>query len=204
MKATEEGDDMTSNIKDWRKEKYIPAMKAAGLKEGDTIIDYGCSVGNYTIPLAQLAGENGRVYAVDTNSAVFSDVRKRVRKAGLDNVITMIPERGYRLDIEDGTVEGFIIYDLIHFLKSDGILVSVLSECRRLLREGGILSILPFHLSPQEKEEIWRIVEKEGFAPEGVAERVGLHFEMQRFYGYESEDISRYERGDIKFFKRKR
>ncbi|GAH22746.1 unnamed protein product, partial [marine sediment metagenome] len=40
-------------------------VKMLNIKEGFTVIDYGCGPGRYVGSVSQLVGENGKVYAVD-------------------------------------------------------------------------------------------------------------------------------------------
>jgi len=40
-------------------------LRAVGVRGGLTVLDFGCGSGNYTIPVAELVGATGRVYAVD-------------------------------------------------------------------------------------------------------------------------------------------
>ena len=189
-------------ITEWREKEYIPAMRDYGLGEGGVVVDYGCSIGNYTIPLAQLVSDSGKVYAADIDNTVFDTVMTRAEEFDLHNVICIAPKKGYVLPLNDAEADAFIIYDLIHYLKSDGILPDVVSECKRVLKAGGIFSVLPFHLSANSVKDIWNLIEDNGFAFIGTAKGVGLHFEMQRFYGNSSKDISSYERGDISFFRK--
>jgi len=40
-------------------------VRKFGIKEGMTVVDYGCGPGRYAVKFAELVGENGRVYAVE-------------------------------------------------------------------------------------------------------------------------------------------
>ena len=51
--------------------------------EGDTVVDLGCGPGFFSLPLARIAGETGRVIAVDVQEAMLSRLRRRAEKAGL-------------------------------------------------------------------------------------------------------------------------
>jgi precorrin-6B methylase 2 len=43
----------------------IKVLKRIGIRRGQTVLDFGCGYGIYTIPVAKIVGEHGRVYALD-------------------------------------------------------------------------------------------------------------------------------------------
>ncbi len=54
-----------------------------GIGEGMTVVDYGCGPGRYTIALAGLVGEKGKVYALDIHELAVETVKKRIAKRRL-------------------------------------------------------------------------------------------------------------------------
>ncbi len=50
------------------------------VKQGDKVIDIGANLGYYTCPLADLVGEDGRVYAVEPVPVIFSVLKQNVGK----------------------------------------------------------------------------------------------------------------------------
>ncbi len=61
-------------------------LRSLGLTAGHTIADIGCGPGFFTIPAAEIVGENGRVLAADIQGEMLSAVRARVTEHGLSNV----------------------------------------------------------------------------------------------------------------------
>jgi ubiquinone/menaquinone biosynthesis C-methylase UbiE len=53
------------------------------IKEGDTILDVGPGMGYFTIPMARMAGVNGRVIAADIQERMLLVLRKRAEQAGI-------------------------------------------------------------------------------------------------------------------------
>ena len=53
------------------------------VRPGDTVVDVGCGPGFFTLPLAEMVGETGRVVAVDLQSAMLDRVRTRAEHQGL-------------------------------------------------------------------------------------------------------------------------
>lgn len=56
---------------------------------GQTAVDLGCGMGYFTIALARLVGENGRVIAVDLQDKMLQGTRRRAERAGLDERIRL-------------------------------------------------------------------------------------------------------------------
>ena len=53
------------------------------VKEGMTVLDIGCGMGFFSIPLAQMVGAAGKVICVDMQEKMLKGLEKRVQKAGV-------------------------------------------------------------------------------------------------------------------------
>jgi ubiquinone/menaquinone biosynthesis C-methylase UbiE len=56
---------------------------------GDTVLDVGPGMGYFSIPLAKMVGESGRVFAADIQQEMLNALRKRARRAGVEQRITL-------------------------------------------------------------------------------------------------------------------
>ena len=56
------------------------------VKEGMTVVDYGCGNGYFTIPMAKMVGDSGKVIAVDIQQEMLDKVSLRVKNKKLKNV----------------------------------------------------------------------------------------------------------------------
>jgi Methyltransferase FkbM domain len=52
-------------------ESEVSIMRAF-LREGSTVIDVGANIGDLTVPLAQIVGPSGRVYAIESQPSTFN------------------------------------------------------------------------------------------------------------------------------------
>jgi len=51
-------------------------LKKVGIKRGDYILDYGCGSGSYTLPLIELVGNEGKIYALDAHPIAIQMIQK--------------------------------------------------------------------------------------------------------------------------------
>ena len=57
------------------------------IKEGMKVLDIGCAMGYFSLPLAKMAGSNGKVICVDLQEKMIKSLEKRAKKAKLSNII---------------------------------------------------------------------------------------------------------------------
>ncbi len=57
------------------------------IEEDMKVLDIGCAMGFFSIPLARLIGSNGKVICVDMQKKMILSLEKRARKVGLSNRI---------------------------------------------------------------------------------------------------------------------
>jgi ubiquinone/menaquinone biosynthesis C-methylase UbiE len=113
----------------------------AGLNRGQVVLDYGCGIGSYTIPAAQIVGSDGTVYALDIHPLAIEAVQRRIRKENLTNVRTIHSDR--ETGLPDESVDAVLLYDVLHNVPDKGAL---LRELHRVLKPDGILSVIPDHM----------------------------------------------------------
>ncbi|NIO03848.1 MAG: methyltransferase domain-containing protein [Proteobacteria bacterium] len=57
------------------------------VKEGMTVADIGCGMGYFSIGLAKIVKENGKVIAVDIQTKILEVLEKRARSAGVSDIV---------------------------------------------------------------------------------------------------------------------
>jgi ubiquinone/menaquinone biosynthesis C-methylase UbiE len=113
------------------------------VRPGMTVLDAGTAMGFFSLPLAHLVGESGRVVCVDLQRKMIEQLRARALKAGLDR----------RMEFRVCTQESLTIGDLagkIDFALAIAVLHEVPGQ-RRFLTEtfnclkkgGGLLFVEP-------------------------------------------------------------
>ena len=137
-----------------------------GIKPGFSILDYGCGPGSYTIIAAKLAGERGKVYALDIHPLAIQQVKNMSEKKKLANVETILSD--YATGLPDQSVDVVLLYDTLHGLSEQD---AVLAELHRVLKPDGILSFNDHHMK-EESEIISRITGKSLFKLSEKGKRV--------------------------------
>lgn len=127
-------------------------VKESGIKEGQTILDYGCGPGNYSIVAAKLVGNKGRVYAADADADVISYIR-RITKSNLN--IEAI-QTDCDTDLLDKSIDIVLLFDVYHCLEQPE---RIIKELHRVLKDEGILSFSDHHM---KDEEILKEISKHG------------------------------------------
>lgn len=67
-------------------EKYNKEFK---IRKGDTILDIGASIGWYTCKVSKLAGDNGKIIAIEPNPRNYEYLKKNIEINNLNNIITI-------------------------------------------------------------------------------------------------------------------
>ena len=132
----------------------LTILQKVDIRDGQTILDFGCGPGSYTIPVARLVGESGKVYALDIHPLAAKTIAKKAKKEGLNNVTTIISDRDTGLP--DGNVDVTLLFDTIHSIEDKQ---SLLAELHRVMKPKGLLSILVDHM---KVEDVIELVEEDG------------------------------------------
>src|SRR5690349_13834976 len=71
----------------WRR-RALDAWIDAGFTSGQTLIDVGAGPGHATIDLAEIAGANGRVVAIDRSARFLDFLKRTAADRALKNIST--------------------------------------------------------------------------------------------------------------------
>jgi len=139
-------------------------LKEVGIKPGFHVLDYGCGPGGYIIPLAELVGKSGKIYALDIHPLAIQRVQRLVSKKQLTNVETICSD--CKTDLSDKSIDVALLYDTLHGLSKSN---EVLAELHRVLKPNGILSFSDHHL--KESEIVFKVTNRRLFRLSRKGER---------------------------------
>lgn len=129
---------------------------------GDTVVDLGCGMGYFSIPIAELVGERGKVIAVDLQERMLAGLRGRAEKANLLKRIKTHRCAQDQIGISE-EVDFVLAFWMVHEVHNSR---SFLEQIRVMLKAGGRLLIAePYiHVSRNKFREIESQLNEAGFS----------------------------------------
>ncbi len=155
-------------------------IEAIGLKSGQVIADIGSGGGYFTLRFAEIVGEEGKAYAVDTDEKLLEFVNNNAKQKGLNNIITVLAKD--KLELPKESLDFVFMRNVAHHISNR---VSYFKDLKRFLKPYGKVVIIEYRKGKpftfrgmfghyvsreaivQEMEEAEYVLEKEfDFLPE--------------------------------------
>ena len=114
-----------------------PRKYCSYVKDGQVAADLGCGPGFYTLALADCVGNEGKVYAVDSDLKSIQTLEKKVEKGGYHNIETYASSASDLSFIKDESVD-FVLANGLLCCVSPQQLESAVREMKRILKPKGI------------------------------------------------------------------
>jgi len=105
---------------------------------GMTALDIGCAMGFFSLPLARMVGDKGRVVCVDLQPRMLSTLERRARRRGVDHIIETRPCRTDDLCVDDLAGSADLVL-AIHVVHETTTPQQFFEQCHAALRPGGRL-----------------------------------------------------------------
>ena len=129
-------------------------IKKFNIEKGMTVVDYGCGSGRYTLPIAEIVGIKGKVYALDIHEMAIKKVQDKIKKFNIQNIETVLSKGNddgeYCSGLAEDIAEMVCAIDMFFIIKKP---VDFLNEIRRILKSDGILVIDDGHQSRKETKK---------------------------------------------------
>ena len=123
----------------WQEPELI--MDALGIADGAVVADIGAGGGWFTVRLAQRVGPNGLVYAEDIQPPMIESINRRVRRAGLTNVQSVIGTPSNPL--LPGPIDALLMVEVYGQVEDP---VTLLRNVKPRLKPGGRVGIVEYKL----------------------------------------------------------
>jgi SAM-dependent methyltransferase len=131
-------------FREWLRDNAYEVLERIGVRLNQTVLDFGCGAGVFSIAGASIVGRRGKVYALDVRPGALERLREAASRRGLDNIETMLLDRStVSIALENESVDAVLLYDVLQEIPDKTGLVK---ELHRILRQDGLLSVFPMHL----------------------------------------------------------
>ena len=124
-----------------REEECSTLVRVLGVKPGDVVCDLGCGNGFYTLKIAKLVGDKGKVLAVDIQKQMLAMLNLRAKKTKLASRIQTILGTVSDPKLPANSVDLVFLVDVYHELSHP---VSTLRAVHESLRPGGRIVLAEF------------------------------------------------------------
>ncbi len=157
------------------------------VKPGMSVCDMGCGNGYHTLPLAEMVGETGKIYAVDAQPEMIEMLRQRIDAKGIKNVVPIV---GLFHDpkLPPNSCDMIVLVDVYHEFSHP---VEMLAAMHKALKPDGQLVLVEFRaeddtvpIKPEHKmtkAQITREMDANGYALK--REFDGLPWQHLMFFG---------------------
>jgi len=122
----------------------VKTLQGAGIQPGQNILEVGCGKGFFTIPAAELIGDQGCLVALDALSDYTKQVSKKVQSAGLKNV-QVVKRDALDTGLDAASMDKALLFGVLPFPFLP--LNRLLPEMHRVLKPEGTMAVWLFPVS---------------------------------------------------------
>lgn len=134
------------------------------ITEAMKVLDIGCAMGFFSLPLAEMVGPNGTVVCIDIQEKMIRSLQKRARKAGLSDRIQtrLCGDKSLCIDELKGQIDFALASAVVHEVPDSEVFFSQIHET--IKPAGRFLLAEPRgHVSEDDFQLTVSIAEKIGF-----------------------------------------
>jgi ubiquinone/menaquinone biosynthesis C-methylase UbiE len=145
----EEADKLDTRMRRWMQNPK--RILSPYIEEGMTVLDFGCGPGFFSVGLAQMVGESGRVIAADLQEGMLQKLKDKIKGTELENRITLHKCEEHKIGISEN-VDFVLAFYIVHeVVNKEGLF----TELENILKPNGQVLIVepPFHVSKNAFEE---------------------------------------------------
>lgn len=139
------------------------------VKQGMQVLDIGCAMGFFSLPMARMVGSDGRVVCVDLQQKMIRSLEKRAGKAGLkDRIETRVCEDN-KLGLQDlkGRIDFALAFAVVHEVPDRALFFSEVYEA---MKSTGTVLVAETkgHVSKKDFDLTISAAEQSGFSISGT------------------------------------
>ncbi len=111
-------------------------LRDSGITESIVVADMGCGSGFFTIPIASIVGQKGKVYAIDVDEEALNYLREEVKKRNLDKIVEVIQSDFMKTPIQNNSVDAIFLANVFHGINNKA---DFFKEAKRIAKPEAIL-----------------------------------------------------------------
>ncbi|MBN2777086.1 MAG: methyltransferase domain-containing protein [Bacteroidales bacterium] len=130
------------------------------VSEGEIVMDLGCGPGFFTVEMAKIVRNTGKVFAVDVQQGMLELVAEKIKGSEYQEIVYLHKAEFDNLNFSN-KVDFILAFYVVHEINRDNLF----AELRSILNpDGKILIVEPnFHISKKVYNNMLGVLEKEGF-----------------------------------------
>ena len=134
------------------------------VQDGMTVLDLGCGPGFFTMDMARLVGEGGRVIAADLQTGMLERVKTKIQGTDLEDRIILHQCEKSSINVTE-QVDFILAFYMIHELSDQN---AFFREMASILKPGGRMLIVepPFHVSKKAFDQMIKNGQDSGLVDE--------------------------------------
>jgi ubiquinone/menaquinone biosynthesis C-methylase UbiE len=151
---------LDSKIREWLQNPQ--KILSPYINEGITALDIGCGPGFFSVEMAKLVGEKGKVIAADLQEGMLQKLREKIKGTTLENRIVLVKCDKDKINVID-KADFILAFYMVHEVPDKEKLFASL---KNILKENGQFLIVEpklFHVNLKEFDATIHIAEKAGF-----------------------------------------
>ena len=122
------------------KSKPDKVIRSLSLKEGQHVADIGVGGGYFSFRFAELVGESGKVYGIDTDRKFLEFLETNAKKQGYSNIVTVLAE-GKGFPLSSNKLDLVFLRNVCHHIPDR---VNYFREIATCLKPDGRVAIIDY------------------------------------------------------------
>ena len=141
------------------------------ISKGMTVLDFGCGPGFFSVEMAKMVGDSGKVIAADLQDGMLEKVRQKIKGTELEKRIELHECESVKIGVTE-RVNFILVFYVVHEVPDQD---KLFQELKSILKPDGKLYIIEpnFHVSKNEFEEMITKAKNIGFE---IADRPKVFF----------------------------